>query len=256
MAVSYPRTMARGHGVGASPPPRPPIPSASKAPTVDFEGLLGGVLGGGGSAQPKASGQLTQKNGKFYDSAGKEWKLEGGRYVPAGGGGKAGGAAPGSMDEVLNRAQKDPRLDFLGRKVQERIENPERNTRRAIDAAGLALRDLQSGQERELDASLAARGISGSGIGQAARQQMSAETAGRVGGVARDIELQRARDEDAFMLGSTGALGAAGEAARADRSLAGQLWIENEQNKRAQEMARLQQTVAVLELLSNFAGAA
>lgn len=235
-------------------------PSTSSAPAIDFGSVFSDILGGGsGGSQQKSSGPLSEKGGKYYDSSGSEWVLQNNKWVPkssggGGGGGKAGGGGGGGLFQTVNKAEEDPRLGYLANKVQNRLENPQDSTRRSIDSVGLALRDLQSGQERELDANLAQRGVSGSGMGGAARQQMSADTAGRIGGAARDITIQRARDEDAFLLGSQGALGAPGEANRADRQLAGSLWIENEQNRRQQESADLQRQLAVLNLLSNFAG--
>jgi hypothetical protein len=155
---------------------------------------------------------------------------------------------------MVNQAQRDPRLEVLGKAVEERVTNPDMSSRRAIDAAGLAIRDLASGQEKEAQVGAAMRGVSGSGMESAAQADIQRDTRGKVAGAARDITLGRERDQDAFLLGSTGALGAAGDAARSDRALTQQAWIENEQNRRAQEQADLSRQLAVLNLLGNLGG--
>lgn len=164
--------------------------------------------------------------------------------------------------EMTNTAQLDPRLDTHATQVQGRIDNPSQSTGRAIDLAVGRLRDLGEGQKRAGSSSFARRGMLGSG-GQADFESGIDEDIRREGsGAAADIALQRERDDDAFLLGSTGALAAPGEAARADRSLSQQQWEmetsaqqrayeSQEANRQAQEAQAFAQQQAILALLQS-----
>lgn len=207
---------------GASTGGGAPKPTTSKPPSIDFEKLASQFLGAPGGAAGGAAGKP---------------------------GGNAGGA--GSM---VNTAQEDPRLKALADTTLQRVTNPDMSTRRAIDAAGLAIRDLASGQEKEAQVGAAMRGVSGSGMESAALGDIQQDTRGRVAGAARDITLARERDQDQFLLGASNPLGAVGEANREDRALNQQAWIENEQNIRAQRESDLSRQIAILNLLSNLAG--
>ena len=261
----YTNTSSSG-GFGA---PTPAIAKAPLAPAKpDYTKLLTGMLGGGGAPSgAPAKGAFTQKNGKWYDSAGQElvqgpsgFKLAGGGA--SGGGGQAGGggtlAGPstgsGGVPDFTNTAQKDPYLAHLADKVTSRIDNAPDNTARQIDTVGLKLPALAEGQKQEMGARSAQRGTYGSGADQAAEQQIDTRTSGEIAGAARDITDTNQQRNDAFLLGSTGALGAVGGAAREDRAQAANLWIANEANRRAQEAQQLQQQLAVLNLIGNLAG--
>lgn len=182
--------------------------------------------------------------------------------------GPVGPAGPGqsptpngySPTPFNNTAQDDPRLARLAGRIEDRLANPNQSTGRAIDLAVGRLRDLGEGQKRAGASSFARRGVMGSGVQAGYEAGVDEDVRAKGAGVAADLSLARERDEDAFMLGSAGALGAVGEANRADRRLALDQWMgENamrlrawetqEGARRSAEADRLARQSAVLNLL-------
>lgn len=216
--------------------------------------LLGGGGSGGGGGKP----MTTVKDGKVYEIINGKYVLQGGPGSSTGGstgggGGTGGGGASSLPPGLVNTAQIDPRLNFLADKVQGRINDPQ-NAKRAIEASGAAIRDLAEGQRSELMARHGAMGTLDSGALESGMEQIDRDVAGRVAGSARDIALDTERQNDSFLLGSTGALSAPGASARADRQQALQAWVEDNANKRAAENQQFARISAILNLLQGGLG--
>lgn len=228
-------------------------------PPIDYTKLIGNIFGNGSSSAPSgpAPTAWTAKDGTQYDSKGNAVTGPGGKPLATSTKSQAsssGAGAAGSNFGITNTAQKDPHLETLANTVENRLLHPEDNTKKSIDTVGLALRDLESGQAKELKARGAERGTSGSGIEAAGLRDLASGTQGKVAAAAEDIATKQASANDAFMLNAGGALGAAGDAARQDRDLSGRLYIEDQQNRRAAEQAQLNQQIAVLNMLGNLGG--
>lgn len=251
--------------------------AGASPPAIDYTKLVGDIFGGGGgsaAAHPATTVQngkaMVQVNGKWVAQNTPEGQAAlhgsqqtggfmGGQATGGGGsssGGGGGSAAPGPPGTVTNTAQMDPYLKNLAEKMTTRINDPTDNSKRAIDTMGLAMRDLEAGQAKELKAGLASRGMSGSGLETAGLKDLARGTTGKIAQGAEDITLQRQRDQDALLSGASGSLGAVGDAARQDRDLAGRLYIEDQQNRRAQEEAQMNRQIAILNLIGNLGRAA
>lgn len=161
-----------------------------------------------------------------------------------------GGGAPTPAPAATNTAQIDPYLQRQAARVEKRLDNPEDSTGRAIDVATSKIRDANIGRKRAIQGMLAKRGVlSSSSIPELSEAAMSQQEGQDVNRAAADISLQRERDEDAFLLGSTSTLGAPGSAQRADRSLAQQQWESFEANRRAQEREGIDRFMGVLGII-------
>lgn len=161
-------------------------------------------------------------------------------------------AAAPAPPEITNTAATDPNLqDYLSR-LKGRLDNPEGSTKRAIDVAGGAIRDVGEGEKSAVQANAARRGVlSSSTIPEIGEAAISKGVQSNVGKAAAGIALGRERDNDAFLAGSGGAFQAPGAAARADRSLGLNQWQVAQANQRAMEAAQMQQWMSSLDLIGN-----
>jgi len=202
---------------------------------------------GGASAAPP---QTTVKNGKAMVMSGGQWVTQdsaegkaalGGGGSSGGGGGTSAGAgggggtlttniksSPETMDllarskarqnELMAKAaQADPNQTWQLEQYKDRLSDD--NTQRLMDRAAGATRDVQSAQRGILDRSSAMRG---GGAGAGAGQQSDAAVRA-MAKASSDIELGRARDLDALVLGGSAITNAPGQREMAYDQLADQM---------------------------------
>lgn len=177
----------------------------------------------------------------------------GGAAAAGGGGGAAAtpgvpGAEPVAPDYVL-KAEDDPFLKRQAERIEGRLADPEKGTQRLIEQGVGAIRDLGTGQEREARAGFErlGAGVGESGGELEAQNQIKQGIASAGARAASDITTQRARDFDQLLLGSTGALGAVGEASRAERGLGQRTWAQLEAARRAREELEIEKERVALE---------
>lgn len=218
-------TPPRGRGGLPVPPPPPVAPPAASAPA--------------------ASGGTAVDLGAYYKNG--TWKD--GRFIPNSS--SAGGQAPGSGvgPRSTNTAQTDPNLQALLDRYNSRFDgsNADRATSRAVggiaDAAALLTRDAQAG--------LAARGATGSGVAAAHIQKNITDPSLRAAtSAATDIALGEQERQDRLTLGGLGIAGAAGDAARADRSLNLQQYNADAQLAAAQNQQQMAQVLAFMNMMN------
>jgi hypothetical protein len=137
---------------------------------------------------------------------------EGGSAGSAAVGGLIPGFAPPQFTEIAT--QSDPRLERQAARIEGRQDQWADLTGRQTEAAASKRRALTEGQV----AALGASGVSSiPGMGRAALERQEASD---ITGLTRDISLGREEDLDKYTLEAMGALGAPGEARRAERGQA------------------------------------
>jgi hypothetical protein len=243
---------------------------------------MAGFGGGGGSRLPRRPGSVT---GSFSPNRGS--RSSGGGGGGGGGGPVAAAAAPARAAgpaprqsyaappprpaaaapaapppaRTANYAQYDPRLERHAGRVESAYEDFGKGTKRAIELAAGARRDLGYGQRKAGEQRAAAQGVLGtSSIPDFQARQIDQDVGRDVAGISAGIATGRERDKEQFLLASTGALGAPGEAARADRAGARadqameyDRWRVMEESRRAQEAANLQQWMTEMNFAMSFA---
>lgn len=201
-------------------------------------GPLVGVSGGTPPPVGSSPGSLTPPGGSGWSAL----NGGGGSAPPASGGSAPGGGSgsPGSGYPGQNTAQEDPRLAAHAKRIEARLDDPMGSTGRAIDVAGSKIRDAFEGRRSALKGMMAGRGMMSSSSAPEIQAGRLANDEGRaVAGAAADIALARERDNDAFMLGATGALAAPGEAMARDRAFNLNQFLGLEGNRRADESLAL-----------------
>lgn len=144
------------------------------------------------------------------------------------------------MDSFSNTAQTDPRLGRQLDRLDERLNNPEGSTGRAIDVATSKIRDANEGRRKAVQGMLARRGVlSSSSIPEFSEASMQNSEAADVNQAATNIALQREQANDQVLLGATGAYTASGDAQRAAQALGNQQWQMAEQARQARDRAAL-----------------
>jgi hypothetical protein len=121
---------------------------------------------------------------------------------------------------------------------------------RAIDVAGGKIREAAIGLSKESQARRAARGVAGTGADAWDAQRVNDQTARAIAGTAADITQGREQARDSLLASSGQLAGTMAGISQADRSLALQQWQTIEANRRADEEARLQKTLAQLQILN------
>jgi hypothetical protein len=197
--------------------------------------------------KPKIGGGAAPVNMQWIPSNVVPLDMSGGGSMGPDPGGGGGG-------EFTNTAERDPRLDKHLDRLDRRLDDPEGETGRAIDLAGSKIRDATEGRRRVAGAYQARRGVLGSTSVQGLAEAGFLDDEGRdIAGAAAGISLQRARDNDAFALGATGAYGDAARINQGERELGLRqhlgtrgLDLQAAQFQHAQERGQLQDLLSIL----------
>jgi hypothetical protein len=169
--------------------------------------------------------------------------------------GSASYPAASSPAPFVNNAQQDPNLTAQVGRINARLDNPEGSTGRAIDQATSGIRDANEGRRKAIKGMLSKRGVlSSSSIPEFSEANLMQQEGADVNKAASGIAIQRERDNDAFLLGSTDALAAPGNAARADRGLGNQQWQMAEQARQSADQAQVQNWMNSLSLINQLGG--
>lgn len=163
-----------------------------------------------------------------------------------------GSSAPGTVapPDFNNTAQNDPGYDDVLNAMWAR-EKGDAGAGQAIDLAGGKIREAGIGAGKELGASLAARGVSGTGADTLARTKLAGQVQGNIAGAAADIANQREREKDAELNAIGGVIGGRANANLANRQLGLQQWEGVRADQRAQEQQQSAQQLAILQLLAS-----
>lgn len=176
-----------------------------------------------------------------------------GTYTPPGG--ESGGGGGSSGASFSTEAEYDPRLTTLADQVAARNANPEGSTGRAIDRSTSKIRDATEGRRSALRSMMASRGVlAGTSIPEMMEGQLSEQEGRQVAGNAADISLARERDNDQFLLGSTAALRAPGDAAARDRQMGQDAYFQQQQLQMQRDRMQMDQYMQQLNLLQSLGG--
>lgn len=222
-----------------------PKPAANTSRTSALVDQLIGGGGGGGQHAPSSNEMSLVQAGKGHWGPNNEYVAN--DAPPAAAAQAAPAGAPGGGS--TNTAQSNPDLAYAIGEMKKRYEG-DMGTGRAIDVAAGKLRQYSEGQRRQAAAGRTARGVSGTGIDNFDERRVSDDFQRKLAGAATDITQQRESARDAT-LGTIANVGAtqAGISA-ADRAQALNQWNSVQANARAQDDARLNQTLAIAKLLT------
>jgi len=157
---------------------------------------------------------------------------------------------PPPSDQVFeNEAQNDPRLERQANRVEDRLDNFGKYTDQSIDMAVSDIRDQTEGRRAAMQGMLARRGIGGTGFEGQMERGLASDEARASAAATSGMRIERDKDYDALLLGSTGAVGAPGAANRADRSLALEAYNTAQSNRRANETLEMQKLQQQIDLL-------
>lgn len=158
-------------------------------------------------------------------------------------------AGPGHGGGFVNTAAFDPTLMSHINRINKRLDSPDVTTGRAIDVAGGRIRDLGEGITKQMRAGKSRAGsLAGTSAPGMLERDIQAGVASDVAGAATDITLQRARDDDSFLLSATGAMAMPGQNARADRAQSFNEYMGHNQLGLQAQAQRIQQMLAVYQL--------
>jgi hypothetical protein len=164
--------------------------------------------------------------------------------------GGAPSAAPG-VPATTHTAQTDPELKGYLERVKTRLDNPGDITRET-NQAGQQIQAFAEGERNQLSGNLAQRGILGSGGSEAGMMgEIGARAQASFGKAAEGIALQRARDNDAMLLGAQGAFVEPGRQGLADRSLGIQAAGQADNSALARQRMSLDAQLAQANLVQN-----
>jgi hypothetical protein len=169
---------------------------------------------------------------------------------PPPGGSSAGPTTGGGF---TNTAEMDPTLmEHLGR-LRKRLDDPEGSTGRAIDRAGSKIRDAAEGTMGVMRNTLSKRGaLAGTNAGDLLTRDILTKSQSDIADTAAGISLERERDNDSFLMGSTGAFAMPGQNARADRSQAFSEYMGHNQLAQQAEQNRLAQLLQTFNLAQQY----
>lgn len=185
-----------------------------------------------------------------YGKGSKEWLdanpgYAGGAYHHSPGADAPGTVGPPNFD---NTAEDDPGYNQVLGEMWRRFRG-DAGAGQAIDLAGGKIREAGIGAGKELGASLAARGVSGTGAETLGRTKLAGQVQGSIAGAASDIANQREREKDAELASIGGVVGGKAAENRANRELALRQWEGVRADQRAGESAQSAQQLAILQLL-------
>lgn len=151
--------------------------------------------------------------------------------------------------EFKGSAERNPDLDYVIGELRKRYEG-DMGAGRAIDLAGGKIREAGIGARKGLEANLARRGVSGTGLsdnkyGQLARAEQR-DIAGAAAGITSDAEGRREG-----VLGQIAGTGSAlGSLQLGQLGLQANIWNTQQANARANEQAQLSRLMAILNMMN------
>lgn len=180
--------------------------------------------------------------------------------APGSGGGQTGGGfqAPSApsvgpgMSPTTNTAGPDPNLSWLSDKYKSRFDTS--NTARAIDRSNASIADSAALMNKDAQASLASRGARGGGVAGAFIQKNITDKAQRqAAGAAADISQGEQTRLDNLTMGGSGIMGAQGQLALGQQSLANQQYatsaniaLQQQQMVQQQQQQQLQALLSIM----------
>lgn len=162
------------------------------------------------------------------------------------------GSSSASAGPSTNTAQTNPDLAWSIQQMKDRYSG-DGGAGRAIDLAAGKIREYGEGERRSAAASRTARGVSGTGVNDFDERRISNNVLGQISGASADIAQQREQAKDSMLSNISGVASTSASLAGADRDRALAQWNATEANRRAEEAARLQQTMAIVSLMSRAA---
>lgn len=162
------------------------------------------------------------------------------------------GSSSASAGPSTNTAQTNPDLAWSIQQMKDRYSG-DGGAGRAIDLAAGKIREYGEGERRSAAASRTARGVSGTGVNDFDERRISNNVLGQISGASSDIAQQREQAKDAMLTNISGVASTSASLAGADRDRALAQWNATEANRRAEDAARLQQTMAIVSLMSRAA---
>lgn len=219
-----------------------PLSSGGGANVADAVSRILGGGGGGGGANPGVTQGVARPGSAEYAAMVAQ------QHAAAGTAPAAGGGASGSV----NTAQTNPDIQYAINQMRARYEG-DGSTARQIEVAGGKLREFSEGERRAAAARRTARGVSGTGVDDYDNRRITGDFQSRLAGVASDVALGREREKDSILSSIAGAGRSQADLAGADRDRALAQWNTVEANRRAEDEARLAQSLAVINMLARVA---